>query len=525
MLDVIRRHQQSWLVYLIFGAIIVVFMINFGPGSSGCQSLRGPGVAATVDGDIIRQQEFALSYQSRLERMRRSAQGGKFAITPEMAEKMGLKKQVIDDLINRKLLAHEASRMGLVISDDELLDYLHTAYGLKEDMSPEDYSDWVEANFRTTIKGFQDRAREELRAQRLAQLVTEQVTVGDGELKRNYLKERDRAMIDYVKFDPKPDAASTPSAKDVDALLATEHKAVEERFARDRFKYSTPEQRRVQQIVRTLPRDASDAQVAKERGLLLELKGQIEGGAEFAGLAKENSQDDQTRDKGGEIGWVKRGQLARPVEDVLFGLNVGELSKEPVRTPMGLHLIKLEEIKPSVQKDLKDVEREVAASILRDRAADQKAKEEADAFLAELKGGKEMTALTVSEDELHNLEPDAPKPDKPVRYESPWIQKSEPGIPRIGVDEELQKKIFELTDAAPLLGEVHKVGRAYYVMRLKQREVPDMAKFESEKDNLRSQAVWQKRDRVFRDWLKHLRSQAKVDLNPEVFQPADAAQS
>jgi peptidyl-prolyl cis-trans isomerase D len=54
MLDVIRQNKQSLLSYLIFVAIIVVFAVNFGPGSSGCHGLSGTPTAARVNGETIR---------------------------------------------------------------------------------------------------------------------------------------------------------------------------------------------------------------------------------------------------------------------------------------------------------------------------------------------------------------------------------------------------------------------------------------------------------------------------------------
>jgi peptidyl-prolyl cis-trans isomerase D len=523
MLDAIRQNKQSVLTYLIFIAIIVVFGVNFGPGSSGCQGLAGSPTAAKVDGDIIRQQEFAIIFNRQLETMRKNAQAGNFELTTEMIERMGLRRQVLDKLIDKKLLAREAARRGLEISDDELVAYIAKIFG-QEDLDPTSYRRAVEMNFQTSVTRFEQDLRDELRAEKLQDVITEGVSVSDAELKADYLRERDRAMVQVVRFDAKPDATE-PKAAAVDALIKNEEKVLEARYQMDRFKFSTPEQRRAVQIVKKVARDASPSEVEKAKSALSELKAQIEGGADFASLAKRHSDDPQSRDKGGDMGFIKRGMLGKDVEQAVFGLEVGTLTFEPVRSPLGLHLIRLEEIKPPATRELAEVQRELAASILKERAAEDGAKKKADVLLAELSRGKDLAKLTLSEEESREIK-DKAKLDKPVRLETPWIAKHEQMLPRIGPSPELHAEIFALTKEAPIAKRVHKVGRSYYVVVLKERETPDLAKFDSEKTELRQSAIWEKRSKVLQDWLEHLRANATIELNPDVVgaakEPTDA---
>ncbi len=531
MLDTIRRHQQSWMTYLIFLAIIVVFAVNFGPGSSsGCRGATGGASAAVVDGDTIRQQDFALVYSRRLEAMRRRAQASNFEFTAEMADKMGLRTEVINQLIDAKLLAHEADRRGLKISDAELLEYLQNTYRVK-DVNPEDYRNFVERNFRTNVTRFEDEVRDELLGQKMARMVSDNVMVGDAELKKSYLREHDRAMIEYVRFDVASDGPE-PTAAAIDQLLANEGKAVEERYTAESYKYRTPEQRQARAIMKKLLAGATDAQVAKARSALQELKGQIDGGADFAALAKQHSEDEASSAKGGDLGEVKRGMLPKSVEDAVFKLKAEELTAEPVRTPLGLYLVQVTSVTPPAQRPQKEVEREVAANILRERAGDAKAKTEATALLSQLRAGKALTSLTETDKEAKDAKEAAeaakggkaaktakgkPTPVKLTRIESPWILQADEAIAGIGLSPALHQEIFALNRDAPVAKEIHKVGRAYYVVVLKDRETPDLAKFESDKETLREQALWNKRRQVYEDWLKQLRGQAKVELNPSVF--------
>ena len=76
--------------------------------------------------------------------------------------------------------------------------------------------------------------------------------------------------------------------------------------------------------------------------------------------------------------------------------------------------------------------------------------------------------------------------------------------------------MFALTEEASLVSEPYKVGNAYFVAEYVNREVPDDAGFEERKDSLLKQALSSKRQRVLRDWISHLRSEAVVELNPNI---------
>lgn len=509
MLESMRKYHQSVFIYVIFGLLILVFAVNFGPGSTGCSPTAGNDFAARVNGETIPREEWARHYERQVETYRRMLQG-RGDMDEAFLDKLGVRKNVMDNLVSARLVAQEAKKRGVLVSDDELTKFMAKSYGV-EGVTPAQYQTWVQRQFGMTVERFEQQTREELAAQKLLGMIGEAVDISDAEVRATFAKEHDRAMATYVKIDP---PAEAPVIDDATAKAYAESNQAElqERFKRDAYKYNLPEKRHVLQIVKALASDASPEDVKKAEDAMADLKKQLDGGADFGALAKTNSDDEATKDKGGDIGAVAAGELARVLDEQVQKLAAGEVTKAPVRTPRGLYMLKVTEVTPPTAKPFDEVKVEVAKSVLADKAQDEATKKQADALLAKLQSGTAIDTLTVAEADARDQTPTATT--KPVRYDTPWVLKSQESIPRIGASQELHDAIFALDATAPIARVPYKVGRSYYVVVYKDREKPDDAKFEETKDELKKQALNEKRDRVVRDWMDELRAKADVKVNP-----------
>lgn len=526
MLKVMRESSQSFIIYVMFGMLVFVFAVSFGPGSGSCGKTT-VDYAAIVDGDIIQPQEFGTTYQNQLEYMRRlRAYGGAF---DNEALQKEIRQQVIDQLIETRLLAHEANRLGLTASDQELLEFLKLRYGVDQ----YEFSEWemiVNRRFGTTVPKFEQRMRGQIVANTLRRVIRDNVAISDDELKETFMREHDRAMVTFVRFDPNDAAAATVATEaQIDELLAKDPEAVKAAYDKDLFRYRTPKQVKARHILKKLPAESSDAEVAKARGALLEIKSQIEGGADFAALAKTVSEDDATKDKGGDLGFIGRGDKAGALVDALFAMKTDDVSADPVRSDDGLHLLQVTQIQPPARKPFDEVKRETARDLLAERARDEGARAQAEAFQERLRAGGDLEAITWTREEEREKRDEAKEAGRaltntqPVRADTPWILASQKGLPGIGDNDELHAAIFAATQEEPLIENVHKVGRYYFVARLKEREKPDLTQFDDQKDTLRDQALAGKRNEVFRAWVKHLRKKAEITLNPQYFPTTGAA--
>ncbi len=517
MLKVMRENSQSLIIYIIFGVLVLVFALSFGGGGGGFGSGGTGDFAATVNGEGIRRQEFAVQYNQRIEQYRKFGLfGGNFD-----PETMGVRDQVIDGLIENKLLTQEAESRGLVATNKELLASLKSDVGLDQ-ITYARFEQWVQQTHGISTQEFEEDYRRYLGGQKLKKLVTDNVQIGDSELKATFLRENDRAKVTFVRFNSKAEDTKSTDAE-IAAVVADELPEIQKYYDANMLKFRQPKMVKARQILKKVARDASPEDVKKATDELMALRAKIEAGGDFAALAKEHSEDANSKDKGGDMGMIKRGQMTSKIVDPVFALKTDAMIVEPIRTPQGLHLIQAVEINPPSTKEIEEVKTEIATTLLAERADEKATLAEAEAFLAQLQGGADLEELTWSRDEEKEAKDKAKEEDKTlsdtknVRAETPWVLKTAKSIPGIGENEELIKTIFSLSLENSLASKPYKLGRFVYVVKLSERETPDLKVFEESKDSLRDSAQLKKSEMVYRDWVKHLRDNAEVILNPEVF--------
>jgi peptidyl-prolyl cis-trans isomerase C len=142
-------------------------------------------------------------------------------------------------------------------------------------------------------------------------------------------------------------------------------KEVEKYFSSHKMDYATPEERCVSHILIKVPSDATPKMLAEAEKRAREVLRKVRAGADFATMAKRYSEEEETAEVGGYLGYFKRGELvSKEFEDTAFSLKVGEIS-DLVKTKFGYHIIKVEGRKPPKERPLEEVYELVRDDLLR----------------------------------------------------------------------------------------------------------------------------------------------------------------
>jgi peptidyl-prolyl cis-trans isomerase D len=153
---------------------------------------------------------------------------------------------------------------------------------------------------------------------------------------------------------------------DADALKAKETATpaeVQQRYQANAQMYSTPEQVRASHILFKTDGKNDAAQMKKAQDVLAKIK----GGADFATLAKQNSEDDGSKVNGGDLDYFGKGTMFKEFEDAAWALKVGQVS-DIIKSPAGLHIIKLVDRKAAATKTLAEVTPQLEDQIKTEKA-------------------------------------------------------------------------------------------------------------------------------------------------------------
>jgi peptidyl-prolyl cis-trans isomerase D len=392
MLNYMRRHAQGTTIKILFWIIIAVFVL-WGVGTfTGSDSLY----AASVNGETIPPMEVRRAAQ-QLERFYRQLYGEN--LTPELAKALDFKNRALDQMINTALLKQEARRLGFSVTDEEVRGAIESIQGLNVDgrFQREIYFRYLRMEG-VTPTDFESEQRDRLLVQKVQELVTSSIRADDAGAREVYAFENEKVNLAFVRVKGSDLAREiTPSDADV-AKYYEEHRetfrepdrvAIDAvRYAASDFEKSTsvsdaeieqeydahkterygePEEVHARHILFTLPPDADERKRAEIRARAAAAVERLKKGEDFAAVAKELSEDNANKDKGGDLGFIRRGHAEEAFETAAFALQPGELS-DLVETRRGLHIVKVDERKAAREKPLAEVREEIVKSLRADRA-------------------------------------------------------------------------------------------------------------------------------------------------------------
>jgi peptidyl-prolyl cis-trans isomerase D len=280
-----------------------------------------------------------------------------------------------------------------------------------------------------SVPEFEESVKHDITIQRLRAYVTAGVTVGEKEAREQYIKNNTKIKFDYAVISSddvrktinptdaeleeffKKNAAryanAVPEQRTISYFAFTPNdvpggvqqpsqQEIEAYYNAHKSEYSVPEQAKSRHILLKLDPGADAKTVATVKAKADDLLKQIQNGANFADLAKKNSDDPGSRDSGGELGFARRGQMVPEFDNAIFTQKIGDT--KIIKTQYGFHIVQVEERTPAHTQSLSEVLPTIQATLIREKStAAQEAF--AKALTSEaIKNGLEKTAAA------HNLQ-------------------------------------------------------------------------------------------------------------------------
>jgi peptidyl-prolyl cis-trans isomerase D len=465
MLDTLRRGQR-WIMALVIAGVGFVFVFYLGLG--GAPGGGGAGGGAVVEVDELR---FGPRDVDRVRRNQeaqyRQALGDAF--DESAADQLDALAASV--LVNQAILAREARELGLVASDDEVRDYVRRQIPDFADangrLHAEALRDWAEGEFGTESH-FVELVRMEVLADEIMALLRESVQVSDAEARQALLHRREEVSLAWVGIDAKPRLAEgTVEDAAVDALLASDEARVRARYDERAGDYQRGEAVHLRHILLRVPEGAAPEEEAEVKTRAEETLARLRGGAAFADLALEVSEDPGSRQQGGDLGWVERGaELDAGLQDAAFALAPGATS-DLVRTPAGFHLLRVEERRDPRSVPFEEVSRDLARRLLEEEEAARQARAAAERLAGAIREGKSLV--------------DAAREQRlAIERSDPLRRRPDGFIPGLGPAPDVLAAAFALSEERPSSEQIFEVRDRLLLIQLVGRSRPEPEELEAE---------------------------------------------
>lgn len=387
-------------VVLFAGVAMVIYLI---PGFMTTDASTATGILAQVGNQQVTLAE--VQQQANLAARQQFPRG-----VPEMIMPLFLQRAA-EQIMVRKAMLVEASRLGLKVSDEELADELrHGPFAAEifpkgQRISMEEYETLVQNNFQMGVPQFEALIQDDLLLSKLRGLIESGITVSDADLERDYRLRNTKVKLQYAVLTPEEISKLIhPTESELRAYFESNKSRYanalpEKRKARyalislaalqgqlpvtrddlqryysdrqDQFRLA--EEVNVRHILIKTPSPGPDGKVDSKgveasRARAQDLLKQLKAGEKFEDLAKQYSEDPGSASNGGLYQKVERGRMVPEFDKAAFSLPKGQLS-DLVQTSFGFHIIRVEDHQPAHLRSLDEVRGEIEPAVAQEKAA------------------------------------------------------------------------------------------------------------------------------------------------------------
>jgi peptidyl-prolyl cis-trans isomerase D len=363
------RSLAKYVWLLVALAFVGGFLLYETSGLIGRTPITTTTAVAVVNGHELMYRDYMARVQSQIQAEQQQA--GRNLSGDDQRR---IENSVFDAMVAEVLLNDEYRKRGIVVTDDEVREFARYAPPpwITNEPSLQTEGQFDPAKYQRLLGSPQARQggllvqlenyyRSEIPREKLFDQITSGVYVTAPELWRAWRDQHDSAQVSFVAFTPVNDSTAAKAISDDDLRTY---------FDAHKSEFEGPG--RAVLSVLTIPRRVTAADTAAANANAAALRQEILNGAKFEDVARRESADTASGSQGGDLGTHGKGTFVEEFEKAAYALPVGRIS-EPVQTPFGFHLIRVDSKKGdslSLHHILVRVQLSDTASTRIDREAD-----------------------------------------------------------------------------------------------------------------------------------------------------------
>lgn len=336
MMQSLRNNTKViiWILVIVFvGTIIFAWGMDITGGRGGSSGMPS-SVVGKINGREIPYANFNMNADNVIEQQRQQNPDKDFT----ESDYREARRQAWNNFMNSYIQQDEIERLKLKLTDPELVDFIRRfppedIRGLEpfQTNGQFDYNKYLQAmsdpQFEQLWVQVENFVRPQMTTFKLQEYIASMVRVSDTDLQDQYLRDNERIKVDYVlvpysKYNMKPTEIDSSEVKSY--------------YDSHKDEFNQPEQAYYTIVKAPKAPSAEDEKAALDKAN--QLKAQLDGGADFATLANENTMDPSGKGRGGALGFFARGAMVKEFDSAVFAMNDGDIST-PVKTRFGYHII------------------------------------------------------------------------------------------------------------------------------------------------------------------------------------------
>ncbi|HPK53074.1 MAG TPA: SurA N-terminal domain-containing protein [Smithellaceae bacterium] len=510
MLRFLRRNARSWIMYIILGVIIFVFVLYFGSNKTS----RTAEAIAVIDKKIISEGDFHQEYE-RLMDITRLRYGAN--LNPEILKKMDLKKMAYTSLLNRQVIIAKAADLKIQVSEEELKNMIMASPELQTNGSFDErkYQQMLRYN-RTSAEDFENMQKVNLTANKIEALIRDGIKISDKEIYDVYAIQNQKINVNFVQLSAKDIKKNiVPAESDLENYLknnsnlfrkaeqvkidylafagadfakaAVSDSDISDYYSRNKDKFKTKEGK-------TLKLADARAAIIKE---LMKMQGMqtayTEAKKAHDTIYQEDNYEAYAAKNNLKIHKLDFFPLNKVPENfaavkdlaaTLMNLQKNEISKV-IKAEDGYYVLRILDKKAAYLPALKDIKADVEKYFI-ENEKNSLAEKEAQSFLERLRKGDALDKIAK---------------EKGLKINETGLFQPGEIIPKVGMSMEAAEALLQLTPSKPYSDKPFLINNSYVIFKFKEVSSIDMKDFEAKKDLYKKFFISMKREEAMQTWL------------------------